>query len=91
MSFAARPGECPGTINAGIKSLCLTPSKSPKPGVCIERYVLRSKSTRGQPSVGCSVTCLYLVLVQNKFGVKDKRKKKNVSFLSASFKEEIIS
>ncbi|XP_074432635.1 F-box only protein 15 isoform X3 [Larus michahellis] len=35
-SFAARPGECSEAVNAGIKSLCLTPSMKPKPRLCIE-------------------------------------------------------
>ncbi|KAM7123239.1 F-box only protein 15 isoform 2-T2 [Ciconia maguari] len=35
-SFAARPGECSETVNAGIKSLYLTPSIKPKPNLCIE-------------------------------------------------------
>ncbi|XP_055654813.1 F-box only protein 15 isoform X1 [Falco peregrinus] len=35
-SFSARPGECSGTVNAGIKSLYLTPSIKPRPNTCIE-------------------------------------------------------
>ncbi|XP_009946871.1 PREDICTED: F-box only protein 15 [Leptosomus discolor] len=35
-SFAARPGERSDAVNAGIKSLCLTPSTSPKAGLCVE-------------------------------------------------------
>ncbi|XP_040442983.1 F-box only protein 15 isoform X3 [Falco naumanni] len=35
-SFSARPGECSGTVNAGIKSLYLTPSINPRPNMCIE-------------------------------------------------------
>ncbi|XP_069634962.1 F-box only protein 15 isoform X3 [Haliaeetus albicilla] len=35
-SFAARPGACSETVNAGIKSLYLTPSIKPKPNLCIE-------------------------------------------------------
>ncbi|KAF4801308.1 F-box protein 15 [Turdus rufiventris] len=35
-TFAARPGECSETVNAGIKSLYLTSPIKPKPNVCIE-------------------------------------------------------
>ncbi|XP_017674967.1 PREDICTED: F-box only protein 15 isoform X2 [Lepidothrix coronata] len=35
-TFAARPGECSETVNAGIKSLYLTPALKQKPRVCIE-------------------------------------------------------
>ncbi|XP_056186748.1 F-box only protein 15 isoform X3 [Falco biarmicus] len=35
-SFSARPGKCSGTVNAGIKSLYLTPSIKPRPNTCIE-------------------------------------------------------
>ncbi|XP_027534024.1 F-box only protein 15 isoform X4 [Neopelma chrysocephalum] len=35
-TFAARPGECSEAVNAGIKSLYLTPAVKWKPRVCIE-------------------------------------------------------
>ncbi|XP_075272675.1 F-box only protein 15 isoform X2 [Opisthocomus hoazin] len=35
-TFAASPGECSETVNAGIKSLYLTPSMKPKPSLCLE-------------------------------------------------------
>ncbi|KAF2975565.1 hypothetical protein EK904_012352, partial [Melospiza melodia maxima] len=35
-TFAARPRECSETVNAGIKSLYLTPPVKPKPSVRIE-------------------------------------------------------
>ncbi|XP_027739704.1 F-box only protein 15 isoform X3 [Empidonax traillii] len=35
-TFAARPGECSETVNAGIKNLYLTPAVKRKPRVCIE-------------------------------------------------------